>query len=164
MSIKTTRELLFYELGLIRDAEDSGRRLFDFLALRVGDRDLVRIFRTYQEDSWRLLANVDSCLQALGGRPIQTPSQSVEGITERFEVFVRLQPSPAMLDQFAVDTAIRYSHVCVAGYKTLLDWAILMNESRCVQCLHDNLVRKQESAGKLEQFSHELGVRILAPA
>lgn len=162
MAIKSTRDLFLYELAIMRDAEDDGRRLFDFLALRAGERDLVQLFRALEEDSGRLMANVNSCLQSLGTSPIQTRSQSTGGVIERFEAFIRLQPSADMLDQFAIDTAIRYSYVCLAGYKTLFDWAILMRENDCVQCLHDNLTLKQETASKLERFSHELGARVLA--
>lgn len=164
MPIQTTRELLFYEMGLMRDMEDGGRRLFDFLSLRANDGELVQIFRELQnEERQTLRTNLNSCLEALALTPIETPSQAIEGVLGRFEVFVQLQPSPEILDQFAIDTAIRYSYLCIASYGTLLDWAILMDESRCVKCLHENLIRKQETAGKLEQFSHELGTRILAP-
>lgn len=164
MAIESTRDLFLYELAIMRDGEDDGRRLFDFLALRANDERLVQLFRTLQEEGGRLMKNINSCLQSLGATPIQTLSQSTAGVIERFEVFVRLQPSAGILDQFATDTAIRYAYVCLAGYKTLFDWAILLNESDCVRCLYDNILLKQETASRLEHFSHELGARILTPA
>jgi ferritin-like metal-binding protein YciE len=164
MSIDTTRDLFFYELGMIRDMEEAGKGLLEFLALRARDSDLVQVLRTQQQDSQQLLANVGSCLQALGRSPVETQAECVAGIRQRFQGFINLQPSPEMLDQFAIDTAIRFAYICIAGYKTLIDWAVLMEESQCVKGLHANLIRKQESAARLERFSHEIGVRLLTPA
>lgn len=164
MAINTAHDLFLYELGIMRDAEKEGRRLLSLLEHQTRHSDLVQILQAQQQDSAQLLANINSCLEALGALPLNTPSEAVEGIVKRFEEFIRLQPAPEMLDQFAVDTAIRFAHVCIAGYKTLVDWAILMDKSRCVQGLYSNLIWKQESAGKLERFSHELGVRHLTPA
>lgn len=163
MAIRNTRELFLYELGVMRDAERAGERLLDFLARRVTNSDLVQILRKQQQDCQQQLSDIGSCLRAFGASPVETPSETVDGILRRFEGFIRLQPSPEMLDQFAVDTAIRFNHAAIAGYKTLLDWAILMGETECVRHLHTNLLRKQENASTLEWFSHELGVRLLAP-
>lgn len=164
MPIDTTRDLFLYELGLARDAENGGRRLIGFMVLQAKGSDVVSILKECQQQNEEHLASVNSCLDALGYSPIDSVSESVEGIYQRFHEFTRLRPSPDMLDQFAVDTAIRFMYVGVAAYKTLLDWAILMAESRCSQTLHANLVGKQDSASKLELFSHEVGVRLLSPA
>jgi len=163
MPISTTKDLFLYELGIMRDIEDAGRELLRFLALQVRNSDLAQILRTHQEDTDRHLRNIRSCLQALGVSPLETPSEIVGGIRRRFEAFVQLAPTPEMLDQFAIDTAIRYMRTCIAGYITLLDWAILMAETECVQYLHANLIEEQESTSRLERFSHEMGTRLLAP-
>jgi ferritin-like metal-binding protein YciE len=164
VAIDTPRVLFLYELGILRDVEDSGRRLLDFLAHQAKQSDLVQILRRQQQDTDQYLANINSCLKALGSSPTATRSEPVEGIYERFAQFLRLQPAPEMLDQFAVDTAIRFLYIGVSGSKTLLDWAILMKESECAQCLQANLVRKQQGASELERFSHDVGVRLLIPA
>lgn len=164
MAIDTAEDLFLYELGIMGAAENDSRRLLSLLEHRTRHSDLVKILQAQQQDSEQLLANIGSCLEALDALPLQTRSETVEGIIKRFEEFILLQPAPDMLDQFAIDTAIRFAHVCIAGYKTLVDWAILMDKSRCVQGLYSNLILKQESAGKLERFSHELGVRLLTSA
>lgn len=163
MPINTPRDLFLYELGIIRDSEHSGQRLLDLLAHRATHSDLVQILRTQQQDSEQL-ANINSCLRALGASPLETRAETVDGIYRRFEEFVALRPSPEMLDQFAVDTAMRFLYVGIAGYKALVDWAILMGETECVQYLYTNLVRKQDGASRLERFSHELGARLVAAA
>ena len=164
MAINTTRDLFIYELGVLRDAENSSRRLLDFMVLEAKGSDVVQILQGVKQENEQHLANIKSCLDSLGYSPMETMSESVEGIYKRFQEFVGLQPAPEMLNQFAVDTAIRCLYVVIAEYKTLVDWAILMAESQCVQNLHANLVEKQETASKLERFSHEMGVRLLAPA
>lgn len=163
MAISNARELFLYELGVVRDAEEAGERLLDFLAHRVTNSDLVQILRKQQQDCQQQVSSIGSCLQAFGASPVETPSETVGGILRRFEGFLRLQPSRDILDQFAVETAIRFHDVAVSSYKTLLDWAILIRESECARHLHTNLLRKQENASTLEWFSHELGARLLAP-
>lgn len=164
MAINSTRDLFLFELGLARDAENSGRRLLDFMVLQAKNGDVVQVLREVKQDTDEHLANVNSCLEGIGYSPIEAVSETIEGIYKRFQEYIGLQPSPDMLDQFAVDTAIRFLYVCVAGYKTILDWAILMGDSQCAQTLHANLIKKQESASALERFSHDVGVRLLAPA
>ncbi|MFG3602638.1 DUF892 family protein [Micromonospora chersina] len=164
MAIDTTRDLFIYELGILGEMESSGLMMFNFLAHRVTADDLRQIVETEHRECKRREQNINSCAEAIGTSLLATRSSAVEGIYGRFEGFVRLDPSPNMLDQFAVDTMIRFLHITVAAHKTLVDWAIIMGENQCVQCLHTNLVEKQESLAKLERYGHELGTKLLAPA
>ncbi|MGY0003911.1 DUF892 family protein [Micromonospora sp. I033] len=163
MAIDTTRDLFIYELGILGGMETSGLRMLDFLAHRVNDNDLRQIVRTEQQDCVRWEQSINACAEAIGTSLVPTRSETVEGIYGRFEAFVRTNPSSDMVDQFAIDTLIQFSYLTIAAHKTLFDWAVLMGEDRCVQCLHNNLVQKQEDVAKLERYGHELGARLLAP-
>ena len=39
---------------------------------------------------------------------------------------------------------------------------MLMGETTCIQLLETNLLQEEETAGKLERFTHEMGRRMLA--
>ncbi|MGC5330665.1 DUF892 family protein [Micromonospora sp. DT62] len=162
MPINTTRDLFIYELGILGEMETSGRRIFDFLAHRVSG-DLRQVVRSKQQESAQWNDNIISCAKAIGTSLTTNRSDTVEGIYERFATFVRTNPSSDMIDQFAVDTLIRFLYLTIAAHKTLFDWAVLMGESQCVQCLHANLVQKQETVAEIERYGHDLGVRLLAP-
>ncbi|RQW87582.1 DUF892 domain-containing protein [Micromonospora chalcea] len=162
MAINTTRDLFIYELGILGEMEISGRRVLDFLAHRVSD-DLGQIVRRKQQECVQWNHNINSCAKAFGTSPLSTRSDTVEGMYGRFESFVRTNPSVDLVDQFAVDTLIRFLYLTIAAHKTLFDWAIIMGEAQCVQYLHANLVQKQESAAEIERYGHELGVRLLTP-
>ena len=161
MALDTVHDLFIYELGILRDMEASGARLLDFMAHKAGDPDLVRMLRAEQQDCTRREENISSCLETLGVTPVATPSETVQGIHARFEQMVAMRPAPPMVDIFAVDTAVRFQYVGVAAHRTLLDWVILKGEARCAQCLHANMLQKQESAARFEGLSHELGIRML---
>lgn len=164
MAIDTTRDLFIYELGILGEMEMSGMRMLNFLKHQVSADRLQQIVEEEHQACNRRNQNIDSCAQALGTALMASRSETVDGMYGRFETFVRLGPSPNMLDQFAVDTMIRFLYVTIAAHKTLLDWAILMNEGRCVSYLHSNLIEKHESSAKIERYGHELGVELLTPA
>lgn len=163
MAIDTTHDLFIYELGLAGEFEASGLRTLNFLAHRVSDGDLRRIVRDEQQECVRQGENIKSCMEALGAFSLAVSPTTVDGMYGRFEAFVRTNPAPDILDQFGADTLIRFLYLGIAVHKTLIDWAILMNENQCVGCLHENLVQKKESVAKIERYSHELGVRLLVP-
>lgn len=162
MALETAQDLFIYELGILRDMEESGTRLLELMVHKASDDGLLQLLRTEQQDCGQREANINSCLETLGVTPVGTPSETVEGIYRRFEQVVAMRPAPPMVNLFAVDTAVRLQHIGIAAHKTLIDWVILIGENRCVQCLHANLVQKQESAARLERFSHDLGMRVLA--
>ena len=163
MPVDTTRDLFIYELGILGEMETSGLRMLDFLAHRVKDNDLRQIVRNEQQECARWEENINSCAEAIATSLVPTRSETVDGIYERFEAFVRVNPSSNLIDQFAIDTLIRFLYLTIAAHKTIFDWAVLMGEARCVQYLHTNLVEKQENVARLERYGHELGARLLAP-
>lgn len=162
MGIEATHDLFVYELGLMREVENTGISLLELLKHRVSNNDLRDLIHQEQNECRNRQENIDACLRAYGAQPVATQSEAVNGLHRGFEDFLRMRPVPDIIDQFAVDTAIRFLYLGITGHTTLIDWAILMGESQCISHLHDNLIRKQQSAANLERFSHELGARLLA--
>jgi ferritin-like metal-binding protein YciE len=165
MALDTSKDLFLYELAAMRDVERSGGLLLGMLVgKRVQNSELEQVLRAHEQDSKRQLENIDRCLQALGTSPLDTRSATVDGMHSGFEEFLRAQPSPEVQDLFAIDTAMRFVQLAIGSYKSLVNWGVLMGESRCTQSLLANLVEKEESAGKLERIGHEMGERLLVAA
>lgn len=164
MGINTVHDLFVYELGLVREVEAAGTVLFEFMFHKVGNEELKVLIRSAQEGCQQWRDNVSSCLRAFGSEPVAAPSETVNGIYRGFEEFIRLQPSPDMTDQFAADAGIRFLRLAITTHQTLIDWAIMLNESQCIKHLYANLVHKRLSVANLERFSHDLGSRLLTMA
>lgn len=163
MALETSKDLFLYEMAEVRDVERSGGLLLDMLiGKRVQNSDLDQALHAHAQDSKRQLENIDRCLQALGVSPLDARSATVEGMRGGFEEFLVAQPSPEVQDLFAIDTAMRFVQLAIASYKSLVNWAVLMGESRCTQSLLANLVEKEESAGKLERIGHQMGGLLVA--
>jgi ferritin-like metal-binding protein YciE len=165
MAVNNPRELLVYRLSLMRDVQRSGVLLLRLLAgRRPQNSDLEQLLRAEELDSERQAENINSCLQALNARPIETRSATVEGMRTGYEEFLRLGPAPEMQDLFAIDTGIRYAYLAIASYRSLIDSMALMGESRCTASLLANLRQKEESAGRLERIGYEMGEGLFVAA
>jgi len=164
MAIDTVHDLFVYELGLVREVESSGAVLFEFMYHNVGNEELKKLVASAQQDCRRWRDNISACLRAFGSEPVAAPSETVNGIYRGFEEFIRLQPAQDMKDQFAVDAAIRFMNLAITTHQTLIDWAVLLNETECIKHLYSNMVHKRHRAAELERFSHELGAWILTVA
>jgi ferritin-like metal-binding protein YciE len=163
MALNSPRELFLYELAALRDAErTAGLLLGVLMGSRVQDPDLEQVLRTQEQDSRRQLDNIEACLEALGQRPLETPSPTADAIRTRFEDALRLRPSPEMQDMIAFATATRLVYLAIASYRTLVDWAGRVGEDRCAQNLQANLAEKEESARMLERIGRRMGEGLLA--
>ncbi|WP_328372873.1 ferritin-like domain-containing protein [Micromonospora zamorensis] len=162
MGIETTRDLFIYELGLLHEFEGSGKSALALMAHNVNDGRLKGIVQTESQECVTRQDNITASMKALGsGSTMAVKSDTAKGVYGRFETFLRLRPSPAIADQFAADTIIRFLYLGIAAHKTLVDWAILMGECECAQYLHTNLIQQGQSVANLESFSHELGIKLL---
>jgi ferritin-like metal-binding protein YciE len=59
---------------------------------------------------------------------------------------------------------MKLAHYGIGTYRGLVDKAVVMGETRCAQTLQANLVRKEESAGRLERIGHDMNQRVMATA
>ena len=85
---------------------------------------------------------------------------TLDGMRAEFQAFTGERPSMEAMEIYAVDAETKLAHYGIAGYRGLIDKALLMGEMQCAQILQTNLVQKQENAGTFERISHELGQRV----
>ncbi|MGW0436650.1 YciE/YciF ferroxidase family protein [Micromonospora sp. NPDC003197] len=164
MGLNTAEGLFFYELGILRDAEQAGGKMLGWIAGHIQHGDLQQALREEEQASERQSENIVACLRVLGAAPLETPSSTVEGIRQRLEQFLGLRPAPEVVDLFAVGTAIRFMYFAISSYQSMIDWTSVMGETECVRNLQTNLAQKEQGVQTLERFSHQLTREVLTPA
>lgn len=151
MALTTHRDLMLYELGKMRDAETTGGRMLGWLGSETSDSELGELLREQVRESHEHLSSIEECLHSLGGSPLETPSDVVEGMRTGYARFRQMRPSREVLDLYGLMVALRFTHFAVGTYKGLLCGARIMKESTCEQILERNLVQKEQSATELDQ-------------
>lgn len=162
MPIDGPRPMFVYLLGITNDAETASASMFGFLSNRVRDEQFAALLRELEQSSRQQLASIGMCLDAIGLKPLQTPSPTVEGLRKRFDVFVSTQPTPEVLDLFAHGIVVRSKHFGIANYEELCDLAQLLQETRCEEPLRANLNTERENLAKVERICPELRARLMA--
>jgi ferritin-like metal-binding protein YciE len=162
MPIEGLQDLLLYEISIMRDAERSGRTLLRMLAGRAGDERLARLLRTAEASSTRHVDSLNDCLASLDASTLDNVSETVEGISARFERFLTLRPAGPAADTFGAGTALRFLYFCLSSYRSLVDWAQVVSADRCVEYLRSNLAETERIADELERLSHDMAERTYA--
>ena len=162
MAMESPRKLFVYQLGITYDSEVASSSLLDFLAMRVQNKGFAQILRDIEKDKRRQLDNVGTCLEAVGLTPLQSTSPAEQGLRQRFEAFTWMQPSPEVLDLFALGVAVRSKHFSIIDYQELVNLAELLGEPRWAEPLRANLTTKRDSIARLEQCAAELRDRVFA--
>jgi ferritin-like metal-binding protein YciE len=156
MAIESLRDLVLYELGVMRDAERTGWEVLMLLAMRTQDDPVARLLHTAEDYSTRHLNNLGSCLEELGAGIQDNRSTSVEGIRERYNIFLAVPSSSQMRVLFSVETALRLTDFMLSGYRTVVDWLTQLGERGSVERLAENQREKEWLSGELRRASHDL--------
>jgi ferritin-like metal-binding protein YciE len=159
MALNNPTNLFLYELASMYDAERKSEQLLDDTVGQVQDRNLTQLLEGQHPE----VSNLESCFRALGIAPQAVPCAAIDGMRAEFETFANQQPSDEVWQMYMVGAALKMSHFGIAGYKELVDKAMLMGEMECAQMLQTNLVHKEEFAGRLERINHEVNQRMLTP-
>lgn len=161
--MKNAHDLFLYELGVMSQAERSGSILLSILiAKRINNPELEQILHRLEDDSHNHANNIDACLRDIHASTIHASTAAVDGIRTDFEEFTRLQPTPEILDLYALDTAKRFTHIAIATYQNLTDTAQALKHHTCHGKLNTNLTDKQQSATHLEHIRNTVAQQISA--
>ncbi|NJC72115.1 DUF892 family protein [Planosporangium thailandense] len=164
MAISNPKDLLLYEMSGVLDAEKKTAAWKGEIAGQIRNGNVQQMFRAEQQEGQQRIKNLESCFQALGGRPSDVPCLMVDGVRAEAQQFMSQQPSPECLEMFAVGTMMKLSAYGSGAYAGLVDKATSMGQTQCAQILASNLVMKEESVGRLKRISHEMNQRVMATA
>jgi ferritin-like metal-binding protein YciE len=161
MALENPADLFLYELSGMYDAERKGNQLVGEILDRTEQSPLAQILRAQQQQGQQKIQNIETCFAMLEMEPSEVPCATLDGMRAEFQAFADHRPSTEAMEIYAVDAETKLAHFGIAGYRGLIDKALLMGEMQCAQILQTNLVQKQENAGTFERISHELGQRVV---
>lgn len=164
MPIDNPSDVFLWELSGAYDAERKSNQMLGEAINDVQNGNVAQLLRIELQETQQKLRNLDACFQDLGTSPADVACRTVDGMREEYQAFRDQQPANEAMEMFALGTAMRLAHYGTAMYKSLVDKAMLLGEIPSAQILQTNLVQKQDSAGRLERFSHEMSQPILASA
>lgn len=160
MALDNPAELFLYELSGMYDAERKSNQLVGEILGQAEHSPLAQILRAQQQQGQQKIQNIETCFAMLETEPAEVPCATLDGMRAEFAAFAGRRPSTEAMEIYAVDAENRLAHFSIAGYRGLIDKALLIGEMQCAQMLQTNLVQKQENAGTFERISHELGQRV----
>ncbi|KUP96973.1 YciE/YciF ferroxidase family protein [Thermobifida cellulosilytica] len=164
MKLENPRDLFVFELSSMYTGEKKIDALLDEVCQTVDDDQLVRMLRDHQKETQQQARNLEQCFQQIGESPREVPCPVVDAIHQEFRQFVGMNPAPQVLAMFALAGADKVEHFEIAAYRGLVNKAMLMGETMCMQLLETNLLQEEETAGKLERYANEMGRKALATA
>jgi ferritin-like metal-binding protein YciE len=164
MAITSPADLFLFELSGAHDAEKKCTAWKGEMVGQIRDANLQQIMRVEEQEGQQMVKNLEACFQALGTQPRDVPCLAVDGMRADYQQFMSQQPSPEALEMFTIGASMKLAHYGIGTYRGLVDKAVVMGETRCAQTLQANLVRKEESAGRLERIGHDMNQRVMATA
>jgi ferritin-like metal-binding protein YciE len=162
MALDSPADLFIYELSAMYDAERKTNQLLGEVAGQVRDGNLAQLLGNQQQEGQQKIRNLESCFHMLDATPQNVPCVTIDGMRAELQTFLNQQPAREVFEMHALAAATMLAHYGAAGYKELVDKAMLMAETDCAQALLTNLIQKEESVGRLERVGHEMGQRVLA--
>ncbi|MET7395905.1 DUF892 family protein [Dactylosporangium sp. NPDC005572] len=160
MALDNPADLFLYELSGMYDAERKSNQMVGEILGHAEHSPLAQILRAQQQQGQQKIQNIETCFAMLEMEPMDVPCMAIDGMRAEFQAFSNQRPSTEAMEIYTVDAETKLAHFGMAGYRGLIDKALLMGEMQCAQILQTNLVQKQENAGTFERISHELGQRV----
>ncbi|GII26405.1 DUF892 family protein [Planosporangium mesophilum] len=164
MPVQNPKDLFLYELSAMHDAQKKSVQWKGEIAGQVRDATLQQTVRMEQEQGQRMVNNLDAGFQSLGTQPADVPCRAFDGMRAEYQQFMSQNPAPEMVDLYTVGALLKAAHFGVGSYKSLVDKATMLGETRCAQMLHTNLVMIEDTSGRTERISHEMCQRVMATA
>lgn len=155
--MQTAHELFLHELADILDAE---RKLVDALGEQAEEAEnpqLQKAFSAHQAQTEKQVQRLEQVFENLGEQPQETECKGLAGLLEELETFKsEEEPSPDILDVFAVGAAAKVESYEICAYESLIQLARDMGHNKAVKLLQQNLKEEQQTLKKMQAFSKKI--------
>ncbi|MEU8272418.1 DUF892 family protein [Sphaerisporangium sp. NPDC049002] len=162
MAFNNPADLFLYELSAAYDGEIKITEMKEEMAGKVRSTSLSEELRHQVAKGQEKVRNLDVCFQSLGTTPLDVDCLVVDAMRAEFQQFVQRGPAPEVIDMYTVGSELELASYKTAGYKGLVDKAVLMGQTECAHFLQSNLVGEEEARGHFERLSHEVSEATLA--
>src|SRR4051812_14581100 len=144
MNMQTAHELFIHGL---QDALSAEKQLIEALqeqAESVDRADLKKAFETHRTQTEKQVQRLEQCFEEIGEEPEETECKGIAGLIEEFRTFKEEEdPSPDLLDIFAVGAAAKVEDYEINSYTELIRLAEMMGHTKSVKLLNQNLKEEQ---------------------
>ena len=161
MPLHGPTELFVYELSAMFDGEKKMAEILEQASTEVDDDRLAALLRAHLQQTQQQADNLQQCFDLLAETPWEVSCAAIDGIRQEYENIRADGPSAEVLAMFLVGSAVKAEHYEIAGYRELVDKALLMGEAECALLLQNNLVQEEETATRLERLNHDMNERVL---
>jgi ferritin-like metal-binding protein YciE len=156
MQIQSPRDLFYYDLCVMYDAEQKLSQVLPILARECNNAQAREAFMEHEQETFQHIRNLEHCFQILGSQPQPLTNHTVAGLREDHDTFLQGQPPQDALTMFDLNAGYKSEHIEIAAYHGLIDAASSMGLLQCVQLFQQNLQQEEAAARKLASIAHQL--------
>jgi ferritin-like metal-binding protein YciE len=156
MAIQSPRDLFYYDLCVMYDAEQKLSQVLPILARECNNAQAREAFMEHEQETFQHIRNLEQCFQILGSQPKPLTNHAVAGLREDHDTFLQEQPPQDALTMFDLNAGYKSEHIEIAAYHGLIDAASSMGLLQCVQLFQQNLQQEEAAARKLATIAHQL--------
>jgi ferritin-like metal-binding protein YciE len=160
MAIQSPKELFFYNLCAMYDAEQKLTQILPILAQESQQEQVKTAFLQHQEETQQHVRNLEQCFQIIGKMPVPMENHAVIGLRQDHDAFLQQQPSPQILTLFDIAAGSKNEHLEIAAYHGLIEEATSLGLKQCVTLFQQNLQQEEAASKKLSALAHQLGQQV----
>lgn len=158
----TLHELFVLKLCSLYDIEQELLPALAEMAKHAHDRKLKELFSTHFEETKEQRERLERALESVGEPVSSSKVEAVRGLVKDAQWLLKHAKTKESLDAGLVASALYVEHYEIAGYRSALAWANLMQHERAVRLLGDTLAEEETAAAKLEAAGKEIFARAFA--
>src|SRR5712692_10750937 len=163
-AIQSPRDLFYYDLCAMYDAEQKLVQVLPQLAQECQDKQAREAFTQHEQETRQHVRNLEQCFQILGSQPTALENHTINGLKQDHDTFVQQQPPREALTMYDIDAGYQSEHIEMAAYYRLIDAAHSMGLQQCVQLFQQNLQQDEAEAKKLATIAHQLNQQVAMSA
>ena len=155
--MQSAHELFIHGLQDILSAEEQLVEALQEQAQSVDRADLKKAFESHQAQTQKQVERLNKCFDEIGEEPEETECKGMAGLIEEFRTFKEEEdPSPDILDIFAVGAATKVEDYEINSYNELIRLAEMMGHTQSIKLLNQNLREELQTKQKMENFANKL--------
>ena len=135
MPINSTQELLLHELHAIHDAENQASNAIETMAREARTNGLQRLLEQRMEQGRRVIDDVESGIETLGGKGRGARNDAARGLIEEAQKMMREAGSPELKEVVAIAGVQKLEHYCIAAWGTVKAMAGAMDARELTQAM-----------------------------
>lgn len=154
--MESAHELFLHELSDMLDAEKKILEALSQQSEESSNSTLQSAFQNHHKQTEGQIERLEQCFKLLEEEAEETECAGIKGLREEHDSFADEDPSPDILDVFNATAGIKVERYEISSYESLIRLAELMEETKIVRLLKQNLREEEQTLKKLMTLSAKL--------